>query len=305
MKYKYILITALLSLTLTACSSSGSQAVTEEEAATFKTSRAASTEAAPESEPAVITYIDENGQQRTMTVDGKVKATQFDKAKFSRDHGGDILYDDDSYRVIKGLDVSEHQGDIDWEGVRIGGCEFTFVRVGYRTYGDGKIRRDANAVTNLQEAKKENMYIGAYFFSQAVNEQEAREEADLAADVIKEAGVDLDLPVMFDPETILNDSGRINGISRAQATANVKAFCEEIEKNSGLQAGVYCNLDWEQSKLDMESLDTYPIWYADYAAAPQTPYSFTWWQYTDSGTAYGILGDDVDLDCWIVPESEE
>ena len=179
------------------------------------------------------------------------------------------------------------------------GIEFAFIRVGYRGYGEaGTLCEDSTAVSNLRAAKAADLQVGTYFFSQALNEEEARQEAALVLRVIEESGVSPDLPLMYDPELIRDDEGRANGITREQVARNTAAFRDEVESASPWTADIYANLPWEDAYFDGDTLNQYDIWYADYEPKPQTPYHFTWWQYTNEGSAPGIEGP-VDLNLWI------
>ena len=268
--------------------------------------------------PRLLTYIDAWEEWHTMEVDPTVGENIYDPDGFVYDdESGWMTYASDQkaaengtgadekgngYTCLQGVDVSEHQGMIDWTAVADAGYSFAFIRVGYRGYGKaGNIFADDYAVRNLQEAKDNGLKVGAYFFSQALNEEEARAEAALALDVIEESGVVLDLPLMYDPEIIKDDVGRANDITRSQVRLNTAAFREYVESSSDWKADIYSNLPWEHEYFDGETLNQYAIWYADYERIPQTPYHFTWWQYTNKGSVPGIEGN-VDLNLWIRAE---
>ena len=101
------------------------------------------------------------------------------------------------------------------------------------------------------------------------------------------------MPVVYDPEHILEDEARTDGVTGEQFTQNAKVFCKEIEE-AGYDAMIYSNMLWEAYELDLEKLLDYPIWYADYEELPQTPYRFSMWQYSSTGSVPGIEGN-VDL----------
>ena len=103
----------------------------------------------------------------------------------------------------------------------------------------------------------------------------------------------LGMPVVYDPEHILEDEARTDGVTGEQFTQNAKVFCKEIEK-AGYDAMIYSNMLWEAYELDLEKLLDYPVWYADYEELPQTPYRFSMWQYSSTGSVPGIEGN-VDL----------
>lgn len=136
------------------------------------------------------------------------------------------------------------------------------------------------------------MDVGVYFFSQAVNEKEASQEAEFVLENLQ--GYELQLPVVYDPESILDDEARTDDVTGAQFTKNTIVFCEKI-KEAGYQPMIYSNMLWEAFQFDLEQLAAYPIWYADYEPLPQTPYAFDIWQYSNEGIVDGI-DSAVDLD---------
>ena len=205
---------------------------------------------------------------------------------------------DDRYTWRTGIDVSEHDEDIDWQQVRDAGIDFVFIRAGYRGYSEGSLRQDAYSEQNLREAREAGLDVGVYFFSQAVNEAEALEEADLVLRMLD--GQALQMPVVYDPESILNDAARTDDISGDQFTRNALAFCGRIRER-GYAPMIYANLVWEAFEFDLSRIRDIPIWYADYEPVPQTPYFFTVWQYTDSGTVPGIVGP-VDLNLQLISQ---
>lgn len=216
--------------------------------------------------------------------------------------GDEILYEGDSgYTIKKGIDVSHHQGGINWEKVKAAGYEFAFIRMAYRGYGEeGSLNLDREYKGNIAEAKRAGLLTGVYIFSQAVNEAEAVEEAEMAIEHLK--GVPLDLPVVYDPELIRDDEGRTDHVTKEQFTQNTIAFCEKI-KEAGYEPMIYSNMYWEAFLFDLERLQDYKIWYADYERIPQTPYDFTFWQYSESGRVDGVNGT-VDLNVWFVPTEQ-
>ena len=219
----------------------------------------------------------------------------------SRDESGVLRYEgDENYMIRRGIDVSEFQGKIDWEKVRKDGFDFVFVRVGHRTMHTGDLQRDSRAIKNLTRAKKAGLDVGAYIFSQAVTEKEAQKEAQLCLDVIEESGVELTLPIVFDPEIVIEDyNARINYISGEQFTDNAVAFCEKIKK-AGYTPAIYANCSTETDILDMSRLKDAVIWYADYSSTPETPYDFTFWQYSNLGWVDGIPETETDLNVWFI-----
>ena len=194
---------------------------------------------------------------------------------------GLVIYDG----AQQGIDVSEHQGEIDWEAVAGSGVSFVFVRLGYRGATEGKIFSDLRFEENLTGARAAGLMVGVYFFSQAVNEREAIEEADFVTAVLN--GRRLDLPVMFDWEPVDQESSRTDGAEKRVVTACAAAFCRRVAA-SGYSAGVYFNRQQGYYSYDLSQLKDYAFWVAEPGDRPSFYYAFRFWQYSFSGTVPGI-----------------
>ena len=207
---------------------------------------------------------------------------------------GDRLsyYEEGELRSYLGVDVSNHQGDIDWQAVADDGMGFAFVRLGNRGYTEGALYADELAGANLDGASAAGLETGAYFFSQAVTADEAREEAEFALRILD--GRALDLPIVYDHEPVPDAEGRANRMAGEELAACARAFCERIEQ-AGYQAMVYGNKQ-DIARFGANSIGDRPIWFAEYdVAAPTGQFDFALWQYTNGGTVAGI-DTAVDLD---------
>lgn len=251
-----------------------------------------------EAQPEILNFVDVFGEEYQVEINPNVEKHEYDLEKFV--HEGDRLsYTDDEYEYRLGVDVSRHQGWIDWEKVKAAGYEFAIIRVGYRGYGEeGLVCLDEQFDTNIQNAQAAGLDVGVYFFAQAINEEEAKEEAEFVLEHIAE--YELQLPVVYDPESILDDEARTDDVSGEQFTKNTEVFCSMIEE-AGYKPMIYSNMLWEAYELDLEDLEDYPIWYADYEPLPQTPYHFDFWQYTNEGSVDGIEGR-TDLNIQLIPK---
>ena len=186
---------------------------------------------------------------------------------------------------VKGVDVSKYQGNIDWNKVKASGIEFAIIRVGYRGYGTGVLVEDSTFRQNIKGATAAGLKVGLYFYSQAINETEAVEEASMVISLCQ--GYNISYPIYFDTEKVAGDTGRADNISRAQRTANAVAFCETI-RNSGYKAGVYSYASWFYNQLNMASLSPYSIWIAQYRDELSFDYNYDIWQYSSTGSVPGI-----------------
>lgn len=195
---------------------------------------------------------------------------------------------------LVGIDVSTHQGIIDWEAVAASGVDFAILRIGYRGSSQGLLYEDETFRDNLQGAKEAGLLVGGYFFSQAITPQEAWDEAIFACEILDDA--ELDLPVFYDWEETGEDS-RTGNIREIPMTRCALAFCERMEQG-GFDAGVYFNQNYGYYYLELEHLQDYTLWLAEYNETPTFEYHFEFLQYSASGSIPGIE-TDVDLDLWI------
>lgn len=208
-----------------------------------------------------------------------------------------VYNNDPNYTIVKGIDVSVFQGDIDFNQVKAAGYDFVIVRLGHSGSLEGTISLDEKAQENLVNARLAGLKVGAYYFSQATTVEEAINEANAALSLIP--GFPLDLPLFYDPEFIRGRSCRVDGLTKEQFTNNTIAFCNTVAA-AGYQPGVYANLVFEGFHLDMSVIQSYNVWYADYSAIPQTPYDFQFLQLSETGQVPGVNGN-VDVDLMFVP----
>ena len=202
--------------------------------------------------------------------------------------------------MSRGIDVSKHQGNINWPTVAKN-VDFALLRLGYRGYGAaGTLQLDECFLANIQGAVAAKIPIGIYFFSQAINAAEGREEAEFCIKHLK--GHKLLYPVYFDAEysSEKNHKGRADNISKEARTAAAKAFCETMEK-AGYYAGVYTYTFFARdNKIDYSALATdYAMWLADYREDYDSVLPRGMHQYTGSGSCPGIVGDVDWNNCFV------
>lgn len=207
--------------------------------------------------------------------------------RYKFDASGKPTVVDTSNGLVKGIDVSKYQYNIDWNAVKASGIDFAIIRVGYRGYGTGALVEDPYFRQNIKGANAAGVKVGLYFYSQAINEQEAVDEASMVIRLIQETGGRVSYPIYFDTEKVAGDTGRADGISRDQRTRNAVAFCNAIQ-NAGYRAGVYSYASWFYNNLNMASLTGYSIWIAQYRDNLDFKYNYDIWQYTSSGVVPGI-----------------
>ena len=203
------------------------------------------------------------------------------------DDKDDTEYTDifDSTDMIQmGIDVSKWNGEIDWDLVKAEGIDFAIIRCGYRGSSTGALVEDPYFAANLAGAKRAGIKVGIYFFTQAVNDVEAVEEASMALALLND--VELDYPIFIDTEGV-GSNGRANGIDVATRTAVCDAFCKTI-KNAGYTPGIYASRNWYHHNLTMDELNDYYIWLAEYRETPLYDGHYEMWQYTSHGHVEGI-----------------
>ena len=203
--------------------------------------------------------------------------------------------------VVEGIDVSEHNGYIDCQLVAKS-QSFAFIRVGYRAYGNGEIYIDKRAIENLENASKTELPIGVYFYTQAINEAEAKQEADFVYDIIKK--YDIQLPVIIDFEYPIDKNSRHTGRlyeannDKEENAKIINAFNSRLQKK-GYQTGVYASSSVLYRNIDTDKLiDDTLIWCADYNGAVTYNVDYSIWQYSERGSCDGVESKYVDLNYW-------
>ena len=257
-------------------------------------------EAAPSGGEGNELLVSDVYEGQTLIPNFSLKKNTYDTKKFQVIDGF-LQYDDPNARL--GVDVSEYQGEIDWAQVKAAGVDFAMLRVGYRGMTQGLLNADAAFERNFTEATDAGLFVGAYFYSQAVTEEEAKEEADFVIRLLN--GRKLAYPIAFDWEQSALDgtgdqeSHRVYGMTGEQVTKCSVAFCERI-REAGYTPCVYTNKHLAYEFFDMSQWRDYDIWYAEYQKAPSLYYEFRLWQYTDEGSVPGIDGG-VDLNICFKP----
>lgn len=228
----------------------------------------------------------------------------------------DSVYED--CEILNGIDVSWWQGGgkgsttskINWKKMHAAGADFAFVRAASRDTADGSIYEDTTASAHINGAQANKMNVGLYIFSQAVDSNEAVEEADYVLNLIDQYDWDIDMPIIIDREAGRMTKRLTNAkLSKAKETAVVQAFADEIT-SAGYKAGVYASYSWYKDKMNADDLEDCAIWIARYNnmttsnAKSGTPYAdvlcdYEFWQYSSqkpsASTGYT---SNLDVDFW-------
>lgn len=244
--------------------------------------------------------------------DGKINITDFiyllgfiKKNKYDDELSRSVLVSIDNLRytannsneinTLAGIDVSKYQNNINWASVKKSRIDFAFIRIGYRGCTEGALKDDEMFEKNVRNAVACNIPFGVYFFTQAINTDEAIAEADYVIEKIKNYPVKM--PIAFDIEDLDFDGKRTENMTNEQRTAIAKAFCQRV-KERGFFPIIYSNLNFFKDSLNMSELSEYQIWLANYKGS--TPgMDFSVWQYSNTGRVKGI-STAVDLNLSVI-----
>ena len=162
------------------------------------------------------------------------------------------------------------------------GVSYVIIRTGFRGSTQGALVEDAKFRQNIQGATNAGLKVGVYFFTQAVNEVEAVEEASMVLSQIK--NYKRTYPVFIDVE---GSGGRADALDAGTRTKVINAFCQTIQ-NGGYRAGIYANKTWLAQKMNISALSGYKIWLAQYNTQVTYGGKYDMWQYSDKGSIPGI-----------------
>ena len=204
-------------------------------------------------------------------------------------------------KIQHGIDVSYHNGNLDWSVIKNAGVEFAILRAAYRGYGDeGTLLKDSKFAEYIRGAQSYGIPVGAYIYSQAITTKEAVQEANYILNIVK--NYSLDLPIVFDYEFSPSSEGRTNlawaegELNKTKMTDITLAFCNTI-KSAGYDVMVYANKTFLNKNIDHEVIEDagYEIWLAHYTKSTDYTGDYRIWQYTSTGRIPGIA--DKVFDC--------
>ena len=242
-----------------------------------------------EEEPVYSGWRTENGKTYYYAQDTNKKVTGL------RSIDGKLYYFDANGvkqdNVTFGIDVSKYQSGLDWNKIKKSGVSFVIIRIGYRGYGAaGNLVKDPMFEEHCTNARNAGLKVGVYFFTQAVNEAEAQEEAEGCNWALN--GRMLDYPIFYDTEasTAPGGTGRADGLGVEDRTKCAIAFCERV-KELGYKPGVYASTTWYRKRVDYNTLRSrYTIWNAHYGVSA-SPIGCDMWQGTRTAHINGYSGE--------------
>lgn len=231
-----------------------------------------------------------------------VPVSTFETEEFVTD-GQYVTYTGSDYEIMMGIDVSQHQTEIDWQAAADSGVEFAIIRAGYRGSTEGDLYVDEYFHQNMQGAIDAGLDVGVYFFSQATTQAEAVSEAHYLLKIMADYQENITMPVVFDWEETGMVDARTANMTGTQMTKCAVAFCEIIAE-AGFEPGVYFNRTMGYYQYDLASLSPYTLWFAAPGEFPDFYYEHTMWQYSFNGQIDGIP-TDVDLNLYFIPNATE
>lgn len=242
-----------------------------------------------------------DGSEEWVLISPYLPKHEYDFTKMVCQSGLMKYYENGKQVSYVGVDVSKNQDYVDFVKVKKAGIQFVMIRAGARGYGTGQLIVDEYFSDNLKRATDAGLAVGVYFYSQAVTEDEAIEEANLVLQNLGEYRISY--PIAYEMELITNDTARTDGLKKADRTKIAKAFLNTVA-NAGYKTALYGNKEWLIKKIDMSKLTAYDVWLSQPGDIPDYPYKFTMWQYDAKGTVDGISGN-VNLNVSFVDYTEK
>ena len=189
-----------------------------------------------------------------------------------------------------GVDISKQNGSVNFMSLKTAGVDYVMIRLGGRGYSSGQITLDENFKENIEGAIAEGLDVGIYFYSQAISQDEAIEEANFVIQNLEPYKGNVKYPVAFDMEYVANDEARIDGLSREDRTTIAASFLEGV-KAAGYIPMFYGDKEWLIKEIDLAKLQNFDVWLTQEEDIPDYPYEYAMWQYTSTGVVNGVKGD--------------
>lgn len=231
-----------------------------------------------------------DGTEEWVLISPYLKKNTYDFTNLS-ESGGLRKYTESGKKISRiGVNISKHSGTANFKSMKSAGIDYVMLRLGARGYGTGQISLDDNFVENIEDAIEAGLDIGIYFYSQAINQEEATQEANFVIQNLEPYKAHINYPVAFDMENVANDRARIDGLSREDKTTITATFLSGVQA-AGYIPMLYGNKEWLIKNIDLTKVQDYDVWLSEDADIPDYPYLFTMWQYTTTGTVNGVSGD--------------
>ncbi len=232
-----------------------------------------------------IVYAD--GETEWVKINPRIEKHSYDFTKLVCQSDIMKYYVDGKQASYAGVEISEEQDYVDFGKLKKEGISFVMLRVGARRYSTGQIMEDDYFADNIKRATDAGLDIGVYFFSQAITEAEAEEEAKWVLDMVKE--YELEYPIVYKMTYISNDSSRIDDLSKDEKTKIALKFLDTVE-DGGYVPMMYGTKEWLIKQVNLSRFEDYDIWLSQNGDLPDYPYRFAVWQYASDGDVEGISG---------------
>lgn len=201
-----------------------------------------------------------------------------------------------------GVDISKHTGKVYFPSLKAAGVDYVMIRLGSRGYSTGQITLDENFKENIEGAIEAQLDVGIYFYSQAISQDEAVQEANFVVQNLEPYRGKVKYPIAFNMGFVSNDKSRIEGLSREDKTAVTVSFLDAV-RAAGYVPMVYGDKEWLIKEVDLTKLTDYDVWLSQEEEIPDYPYRYAMWQYNTDGILNGIDGG-ADLNICFVNYSE-
>lgn len=242
----------------------------------------------------LVTMAD--GTEKWYSISKYLPQNEYDDAGFVLGNGRMAYFTDGNKASYAGIDVSKYQGYIDYNEVKKDGIDFVIIKLGSRGYSTGQLTLDDYFQDNIKRATDAGLEVGVSFSSQAITVDEAKEEAAFVLEYL--ADYDIKYPVVFEMEHVLNDTARIDELTKEDKTQITKAFLEAVEAE-GYNVMLSGNKEWMFADINYAALSNYDVCLNQEADLPDYPYRFYMWQYTQKGTVDGVSGQVPLYICFI------
>lgn len=232
--------------------------------------------------------VDKDGKEEWVLISPYLPKHEYDFTKLVCQSELMKYYEDGKQVSFVGVDISKADGYVDFNKLKKAGIDFVMLRVGARGYSSGQLVIDEYFSDNIKRATDAKLEVGLYFFSQAITEAEAIEEALVVLQLLD--GYSIKYPIAFDMEYVDNDTSRVEGISRADKTTIAKAFLDTVQFG-GYEPMIYGDKQWLIKEIDLSKLTGYDVWLSQLEDVPDYPYRFSMWQYSRDASIDGISGN--------------
>lgn len=231
-----------------------------------------------------------DGTDEWVLISPYLKKSTYDFTKMEEKAGLKRYMENGKKISYVGTDISKQTGTVNFASLKAAGVDYVMIRLGGRGYSSGQITLDENFKENIEGAIAEGLDVGIYFYSQAVNQDEAIEEVNFVVQNLEPYKAHVKYPVAFDMEFVANDEARIDGLSREERTTIATFFLDGV-KAAGYVPMIYGDKEWLIKEIDLAKLQDYDVWLTQEEDIPDYPYQYAMWQYSTKGVLNGIKGD--------------